>query len=80
MFARFVAFVRNPLCLTFGLSPAWLGSVVVERVIEKGLENPNIGFDAYHGTFVDMFAAGIIDPTKVISQPPHVLFELVHSA
>ena len=42
----------------------WLfaGSVVVERVIEKG---GNIGFDAYNMKYVDMFEAGIIDPTKV---------------
>ena len=42
-----------------------VGSVVVERIIEKGAENVNIGFDAYHGKYVDMFAAGIVDPTKV---------------
>ena len=40
----------------------------MDRVIEKGESNPNIGFDAYHGTYVDMFAAGIIDPTKVSMQ------------
>jgi len=42
------------------------GSVVVERVIEKGAQSPNIGYDAYRGVYVDMFAAGIVDPTKVI--------------
>jgi chaperonin GroEL len=40
------------------------GSVVVERVIEKGAQNQNIGYDAYHGVYVDMFQAGIVDPTK----------------
>jgi chaperonin GroEL len=38
---------------------------VVERVLEKGQQNPNIGYDAYRGVYVDMFEAGIVDPTKV---------------
>lgn len=39
------------------------GPLVAERVrrCEK-----NIGFDALRGTFVDMFAAGIVDPAKVL--------------
>jgi len=39
------------------------GSVVVDIVAEKGA---NIGFDANTGEYVDMFKAGIIDPTKVV--------------
>lgn len=38
------------------------GSVVVEKV--KNLDK-NKGFDAYKGEYVDMFEAGIVDPTKV---------------
>ncbi len=38
------------------------GSVVVSEVLEHG---KNEGFDANTGDFVDMFDAGIIDPTKV---------------
>ncbi|MDY6065911.1 MAG: chaperonin GroEL [Finegoldia sp.] len=38
------------------------GSVVVEKV--KNLEK-NKGFDAYKEEYVDMFEAGIVDPTKV---------------
>jgi len=38
------------------------GSAVVEEAKEK---EPNIGFDATGGNFVNMFEAGIIDPTKV---------------
>lgn len=26
----------------------------------------NYGYDAYNGKYVDMFEAGIIDPTKVV--------------
>jgi chaperonin GroEL len=39
------------------------GSVIVNQV--KELE-PTKGFDAYNEKFVDMFNAGIIDPTKVV--------------
>ncbi|WP_303672944.1 chaperonin GroEL [Vampirovibrio chlorellavorus] len=38
------------------------GQVVVEKVKE---EAGNIGFDALNGVYVDMFAAGIVDPLKV---------------
>jgi chaperonin GroEL (HSP60 family) len=38
------------------------GSVVVGKVPQQG---PMIGFDAVTETLVDMFAAGIVDPTKV---------------
>jgi len=38
------------------------GSVIVEEVKEK---STNTGFDANTSEFVDMFARGIIDPTKV---------------
>ncbi len=38
------------------------GSVVLEDVREKAT---NVGFDANTGEFVDMFDAGIVDPTKV---------------
>jgi len=38
------------------------GSVIVERVKK---EKAGIGFDAYNEKFVDMIAAGIVDPCKV---------------
>jgi chaperonin GroEL len=39
------------------------GSIVLQRVIgEKG----NVGFNAETGTYEDLVAAGIIDPTKVV--------------
>lgn len=36
---------------------------VVDKVLSS--DNPNTGYDALNSTFVDMFQAGIIDPTKV---------------
>ncbi len=38
------------------------GPVVVAEILEKG---KNIGYDAAKGEYVDMIAAGIIDPAKV---------------
>lgn len=39
------------------------GSVIVNRVLG---EKDSQGFDAKHGTYVDMIDAGIIDPAKVV--------------
>ena len=39
------------------------GSIVVGKVLEK---SGNFGFDAQTEDYVDMVAAGIIDPTKVV--------------
>ena len=41
------------------------GAVVADEVGERGAKNPNIGFNANTGEYVDMFDAGIVDPTKV---------------
>ena len=40
------------------------GAVVAGKLLEK--EDPNLGFDAQNSKYVDMFKAGIIDPTKVV--------------
>jgi chaperonin GroEL len=40
------------------------GAVIAGKLRER--ENPNIGLDARTGEFVDMFKAGIIDPTHVV--------------
>jgi chaperonin GroEL len=40
------------------------GAMIVGKLVEKG--DANHGFDAKHGTYVDMIKAGIIDPTKVV--------------
>lgn len=42
----------------------WDGSVVVEKV--KNSENFNFGFNSLKGTFEDLIANGVIDPTKVV--------------
>jgi chaperonin GroEL len=39
------------------------GAIIAQKVHE---EKQNVGFDADKGDFVDMFKAGIIDPTKVV--------------
>ena len=49
------------LCQNAGIE----GSLVVEHVKAKEKENKNIGFDVDTEKYVDMFEAGIIDPTKV---------------
>jgi chaperonin GroEL len=40
------------------------GSIVVGKLQDKG--DPNYGYDAQSGEYVDMLKAGIIDPTKVV--------------
>ena len=39
------------------------GSVVADEISQKGQK---IGYDANNGEYVDMFKAGVIDPTKVV--------------
>ncbi len=41
------------------------GAVVADEVRMRGEKNPNIGYNANTGDYVDMFKAGIVDPTKV---------------
>lgn len=41
------------------------GAVVADEVKQRGEKNPNIGYNANTGEYVDMFKAGIVDPTKV---------------
>jgi chaperonin GroEL len=40
------------------------GAVVIGKLLDKN--DPNYGFDAQTGEYVDMVKAGIIDPTKVV--------------
>jgi chaperonin GroEL len=40
------------------------GSIVVGKLLDAN--DPNRGFDAQSGEYVDMVKAGIIDPTKVV--------------
>jgi chaperonin GroEL len=41
------------------------GAVVADEVRQRGERSPNIGYNANTGEYVDMFKAGIVDPTKV---------------
>ncbi len=41
------------------------GAVIADEVRVRGEKNPNIGYDANTGEFVDMFKAGIVDPLRV---------------
>jgi chaperonin GroEL len=41
------------------------GAVVADEVRSKGEKSPNVGYNANTGEYVDMFKAGIVDPTKV---------------
>ena len=46
-------------------TPASDGAVVADEVRQRGEKSPNIGYNANTGEYVDMFKAGIVDPTKV---------------
>jgi chaperonin GroEL len=41
------------------------GAVVADEVKTRGEQNANIGYNANTGDYVDMFQAGIVDPTRV---------------
>jgi chaperonin GroEL len=40
------------------------GSIVAGKLLDKN--DPNYGYDAQNDQYVDMFKAGIVDPTKVV--------------
>jgi chaperonin GroEL len=41
------------------------GAVVADEVRQRGEKNASLGYNANSGEYVDMFKAGIVDPTKV---------------
>jgi chaperonin GroEL len=41
------------------------GAVVADEVRQRGDKNASLGYNANSGEYVDMFKAGIVDPTKV---------------
>ena len=41
------------------------GAVVADEVTTRGETNPNLGYNANTDEYVDMFEAGIVDPTRV---------------
>ena len=62
-----VVIVRKALripCHTIAANAGVDAQEVVTRVMQ---EEQDVGYDALHGSYVDMMKAGIIDPTKVQS-------------
>jgi len=51
-------------CKTIASNAGVEGAVVVGRLLDS--EDTNFGYDAQNDKYVDMVAAGIIDPTKVV--------------
>jgi chaperonin GroEL len=41
------------------------GAVVADEIRQQGKKSPNVGYNANTGEYVDMYKAGIVDPTKV---------------
>ena len=41
------------------------GAVIADEVMTRGDKNPNVGYDANIDDYVDMYKAGIVDPTRV---------------
>jgi chaperonin GroEL len=41
------------------------GAVVADEVKVRGEKSPNVGYNANTGEYVDMYEAGIVDPTRV---------------
>jgi chaperonin GroEL len=50
---------------TIGENSGTDGAIVADEVRVRGEKSPNIGYNANTGDYVDMFKAGIVDPTKV---------------
>ncbi|KAL6502552.1 hypothetical protein OROHE_024557 [Orobanche hederae] len=51
-------------CYTIASNAGVEGAVVIGKLLES--DNPDLGYDAAKGGYVDMVKAGIIDPLKVI--------------
>merc|ERR1719197_1682536 len=51
-------------CKTIASNAGAEGAVVVGKLLESS--DPNYGYDAQNGQYVDLVAKGIIDPTKVV--------------
>jgi chaperonin GroEL len=49
---------------TIGENSGQDGAVIVDEILRA--DKPTIGYDANTGEYVDMFKAGIVDPTKVV--------------
>jgi chaperonin GroEL len=63
--AEIVARALNKPIRTIAENGGQDGAVVADEVEMRGEKNPNIGFNANTIDYVDMFQAGIVDPTRV---------------
>jgi chaperonin GroEL len=63
--AEIVARALEKPVRTIGENSGVDGAVVADEVRVRGEKSPNIGYNANTGEYVDMYKAGIIDPTKV---------------
>jgi len=64
---RGVRIVKEALkipAMTISENAGYPGQVIVGKLLES--QSTSYGYDAQNGKFVDMFEAGIIDPTKVV--------------
>ncbi|GLT55968.1 hypothetical protein SLA2020_290460 [Shorea laevis] len=64
---RGVQIIQNALkapTFTIASNAGFDGSLIVGKLLEQ--DDPNFGFDASKGTYVDMVKFGIIDPLKVV--------------
>lgn len=63
--AEIVARALNKPIRTIAENGGQDGAVVADEVMMRGEKNANIGFNANTIDYVDMFQAGIVDPTRV---------------
>jgi chaperonin GroEL len=63
--AEIVARALEKPVRTIALNSGQDGAVVADEVKTRREQNPNIGYNANTGQYVDMFTAGIVDPTRV---------------
>jgi chaperonin GroEL len=63
--AEIVARALEKPVRTIAINSGVDGAVVADEVKTRGETNPNIGYNANTGEYVDMYQAGIVDPTRV---------------
>jgi chaperonin GroEL len=63
--AEIVARALEKPVRTLGENSGQDGAVIADEVKQRSEKSPNIGYNANTGEYVDMYKAGIVDPTKV---------------
>jgi chaperonin GroEL len=63
--AEIVARALEKPVRTLGENSGYDGAVIADEVKQRCEKSPNIGYNANTGEYVDMYKAGIVDPTKV---------------